>query len=146
MNKRLTSKADIGVERSEPKLPADLRDAFAADGKAKAKWADLTSIARRDFLSWLDSAKQEGTRKRRIEKMCSMLVVGKRRPCCYTIVSFDLYTALKARPKAKVLWSDLTGIERRDFIAWMEAEKETAVRKRRIEAACEMLASGKRRP
>jgi uncharacterized protein YdeI (YjbR/CyaY-like superfamily) len=133
-------------EESEPRVPTDLRKALAAAPKAKAKWSDLTPIARRDFISWIDSAKQPETRRRRIEKACSMLVAGKRRPCCYSIVSFNLYTALNATPKAKAQWSDLTPIERRDFISWMDSAKQPETHKRRIEKACLMLAAGKRRP
>src|SRR5438309_8450737 len=130
----------------ELRVPTDLRKALAAAPKVKAKWTDLTPIARRDFISWIDSAKQPETRRRRIEKACSMLAAGKRRPCCYTIVSFDLYTALKSKPKAKAQWSDLTPIERRDFISWMDSAKQSETHRRRIEKACMMLATGKRRP
>jgi uncharacterized protein YdeI (YjbR/CyaY-like superfamily) len=113
---------------------------------AKAQWSDLTPIARRDFMSWIDSAKQPETRRRRIERACSMLVAGKRRPCCFSIVSFDLHKALAATPLAKARWSDLTPIERRDFIRWMDSAKEPAAHRRRIVKACAMLAAGKRRP
>src|SRR6266481_6343335 len=133
-------------EESEPRVPTDLRKALAATPMAKAKWSDLTPIARRDFISWIDSAKQPETRRRRIEKACSMLVAGKRRPCCYSIVSFNLYTALAAAPMAKAQWSDLTPIERRDFISWMNSAKQPEAHRRRIEKACVMLAAGKRRP
>jgi uncharacterized protein YdeI (YjbR/CyaY-like superfamily) len=131
---------------SEVRVPTDLRKGFAATPVANAKWSDLTPIARRDFISWIDSAKQPETRKRRIERTCSMLVAGKRRPCCYSIVSFNLYTALNATPKAKTQWSGLTPIERRDFISWMDSAKEPEAHRRRIEKACSMLAAGKRRP
>src|SRR6266700_2142479 len=104
----------------ELRVPTDLRKALAATPMAKTQWRDLTPIARRDFISWIDSAKQPEARRRRIERACSMLAVGKRRPCCYTIVSFDLYTALKSTPKAKTQWSDLTPIERSDFISGMD--------------------------
>ena len=131
----------------EAKVPTDLRKALAASPQAKTQWTDLTPIARRDFISWIESAKQEETRKRRIERACSMLAEGKRRPCCYTIVSFDLFTALKAAPKAKAQWSDLNPTERRDFIAWMDsAKRQPEKHKLRIEKACVMLAAGKRRP
>jgi uncharacterized protein YdeI (YjbR/CyaY-like superfamily) len=130
----------------ESRVPTDLRTALAAAPKAKVKWSDLTPIARRDFISWIDSAKQPETRKRRIERACSMLAAGKRRPCCYSIVSLDLHLALKATPKAKVQWSDLTSIERRDFIGWMDSAKQPEAHRRRIEKACAMLAAGKRRP
>jgi len=133
-------------EESEGRVPTDLRKALAAAPTAKAQWRDLTPIARRDFISWMDSAKQKETRRRRIEKACSMLVAGKRRPCCYSIVSFNLYTALAATPMAKAQWKDLTPVERRDFISWMDSAKQPEARRRRIEKACSMLAAGKRRP
>ena len=133
-------------EGSEPRLPKDLRKALAATPVAKARWRDLTPIARRDFISWIDSAKQPETRRRRIERARSMLAAGKRRPCCYSIVSLNLYTALAATPMAKAHWSDLTPIERRDFISWMDSAKQPEAHRRRIEKACVMLAAGKRRP
>ena len=133
-------------DESETTVPTDLGKALAAAPIAKTKWKNLTPIARRDFISWIDSAKQLETRRRRIEKACSMLAAGKRRPCCYSIVSFDLYTALNATPKAKTQWSGLTPIERRDFIAWMESAKAPEANRRRIEKACAMLAAGKRQP
>ena len=130
----------------ELRLPTDLRKALAATPTAKAQWRDLTPIARRDFISWIDSAKQAKTRTRRIERACSMLAAGKRRPCCYTIVSFNLFKALAATPKAKAQWSDLTPTERRDFISWMDSAKQPETHRRRIEKACSMLAAGERRP
>ena len=143
MNRMNPKPAD---EESEPRVPTDLGKALAAAPKAKAQWRDLTPIARRDFISWIDSAKQPETRRRRIERACSMLAAGKRRPCCFTIVSLDLHLALKATPLAKAQWSDLTPIERRDFISWMDSAKEREAHRRRIEKACAMLAAGKRRP
>ena len=77
MNK---TKSKPAAEESEATLPVDLRKALAAAPVAKAQWRDLTPIARRDFISWIDSAKQPETRRRRIEKACSMLAAGKRRP------------------------------------------------------------------
>src|SRR6266852_9992260 len=133
-------------EESEPRVPTDLRKALSATPMAKAQWRDLTPIARRDFISWIDSAKQPETRRRRIERAGSMLAAGKRRPCCYSIVSLDLHQALKATPLAKAQWSDLTWIERRDFISWMDSAKQPEAHGRRVEKACSMLVAGKRRP
>src|ERR1700730_7074548 len=151
MKRRLAVAAVMNKTNSKPaeeelRLPTDLRKALAATPTAKAKWNDLTPIARRDFISWIDSAKQLETLMRVIERACSMLIAGKRRPCCYSIVSFNLFTALAAKPKAKAQWSDLTPIERRDFISWMDSAKQPEAHKRRIEKACVMLAAGKRRP
>ena len=141
------NKCRRGGEESEAKVPTDLRKALGATSKAKTHWKDLTPIARRDFISWIDSAKQLETRRRRIERACSMLVAGKRRPCCYSIVSFNLYTALAATAMAKAQWRELTPVERRDFIAWMDAAKDQPqAHKGRIKKACAMLAAGKRHP
>jgi hypothetical protein len=68
----------------EPDVPPDLRDALdAAPAKAREAWADITPIARRDFIAWVESAKQIATRTRRIASACDMLAKGKRRPCCF---------------------------------------------------------------
>jgi uncharacterized protein YdeI (YjbR/CyaY-like superfamily) len=67
-------------KESEPRLPTDLREALATTPMAKAQWSDLTPTERRDFISWMDSAKQPEAHKRRIEKACSMLAAGKRHP------------------------------------------------------------------
>src|SRR5947209_13736686 len=85
-------------EESEPRVPTDLGKALAATPTAKVQWNDLTPIARRDFITWIDSAKQPETRRRRIERACSMLAAGKRRPCCYSIVSFDVHNDLTNSP------------------------------------------------
>ena len=133
-------------EESEPRVPTELRKALAATPMAKAQWSDLTPIARRDFISWIGSAKQPETRRRRIERACVMLAAGKRRPCCFSIVPLNLHKALAATPMAKAQWSDLTPIARRDFISWIDSAKQPETRRRRIERACVMLAAGKRRP
>ena len=61
-------------------------------------------------------------------------------------VPTDLRKALAATPMAKAQWSDLTPIERRDFISWMDSAIQPEAHRRRIEKACVMLAAGKRRP
>jgi len=72
------------AEEPEPKVPADLRKALAAaHPKARAVWPDITPVARRDWIQWIESAKREETRLKRIENGCDMLAKGKRRPCCF---------------------------------------------------------------
>jgi uncharacterized protein YdeI (YjbR/CyaY-like superfamily) len=58
----------------------------------------------------------------------------------------DLRKALAATRGAKAAWSDLTPIARRDFLSWVTAAKQPETRRRRIERACDMLMTGKRRP
>lgn len=67
----------------EPVLPADLRAALAAAPGAHAQWQAITVAARRDFIQWLDTARQAETRARRIRTACDMLAQGKRRICCF---------------------------------------------------------------
>ena len=136
----------VQIEKeTEPNLPTDLRRVLAASERAKAQWEDLTPIARRDFVSWIESAKQPETRKRRVESVPSRLASGKRRPCCYAVVPMILYTALNANPKAKKQWKQLSSDERRDFIDWINSEKDPEVRARRVKESCNKLAAGKRR-
>jgi len=132
-------------ERAGTRVPADLRSALRASARANAQWDDLTAIAQRDFVSWIEAARQQETRKRRVEKACSMLSAGKRRPCCYSVVSFDFYTALKANPGAKARWGGLTPVERREFISWVDS-RERDEHRRRVVDACLMLADGSRAP
>ena len=134
------------TEETEPGAPEDLRKALASAPLAEAAWKDLTPIARRDFMSWIGSAKQAETRSRRIQRACENLTAGKRRPCCYAVVPMDLYKALGAAPEAKSQWSDLTSTERRDFTDWIEAAEERETRRNRIEEACAILAAGNRNP
>lgn len=134
------------TQKSESIMPVDLRKILVANPKANARWEDLTPIARRDFMSWIDSAKQPETRKRRVESLPSRLASGKRRPCCYAIVPMNMYRALDSLPKAKAAWKNLTSDERRDFTDWINAGKDSGMRAGRIEKSCAALLSGKRRP
>jgi Domain of unknown function (DUF1905)/Bacteriocin-protection, YdeI or OmpD-Associated len=70
-------------EEPETRVPIDLRKTLAAAPLAQALWADITPIARRDWILWISSAKQPETRRNRIEKACAMLASGKRRVCCF---------------------------------------------------------------
>ena len=70
----------LAGEESEPRVPTDLRRALAEAPLVEIVWMGLTPIARRDFIYWIESAKQSETRRRRIEKAGSMLTAGKRRP------------------------------------------------------------------
>ena len=87
------------AEEPEPEVPTDLRKALAtAAPKARALWEDVTPIARRDWIHWITSAKQPGTRARRIKNACAMLAGGKRRPCCFDRAGF--YSKSLSAPKA----------------------------------------------
>jgi len=83
----------------EPAIPADLKKALgAAAAKTRAVWSDITPNARRDWIHWIISAKQEETRTRRVKNACSMLAAGKRRVCCFDRSGF--YSKSLSAPKA----------------------------------------------
>lgn len=67
----------------EPRMPADLRKAFADNSHVREPWRSLTPVARRDWIFWITSAKKPETRARRIANTCDMLASGKRRACCF---------------------------------------------------------------
>ena len=62
-----------------------------------------------------------------------------------TRVPENLRSALLDAPQAQEAWEDITPLARRDWILWIATAKKSETRQRRIEKACDMLASGKRR-
>ena len=65
------------------KLPGDLRNALIANPTALIAWKDITPLARNEFICWVEDAKQESTRERRIRRAQEELTEGQRRPCCW---------------------------------------------------------------
>ena len=49
-------------------LPADLRAALSGNDTALAAWQDITPLARNEFICWVEDAKQQKTRERRIRR------------------------------------------------------------------------------
>lgn len=64
-------------------LPGDLRDALAGDAASADAWADITPLARNEWICWVTSPKQDATRAKRIRQAIENLADGKRRPCCW---------------------------------------------------------------
>ena len=71
------------AKEPEPKLPADLRAALAANAAAMATWKDITTVARRDWIHWITSGKKAETRVKRIDVAIDKLACGNRRACCF---------------------------------------------------------------
>ena len=133
MNK---TKPETLGEEPEDRAPTDLRKALAGGDPDRAP-----GLYQLDRLSQTSGDTHAPDRE-------SLLDARDRKttPCCYSIVSSDLYTALAAQPKAKAQWSDLTSTERREFISWMDSAKQAEAHRRRIEQAarCLRLASDAR--
>ena len=67
----------------EPTVPADLKQALAGNAAAKTTWANITTVARRDWIHWITSGKKAETRANRITVACDKLASGRRRACCF---------------------------------------------------------------
>ena len=65
------------------KMPADFRKAIASDFVVKDVWADITPLARNEWICWVISAKKDETRSRRIAVGLDKMRKGMRRPCCW---------------------------------------------------------------
>ena len=91
---------EIGPAKTEPEptVPADLKKVLAAAPEVAVVWDDLTTLARRDWVQWVEGAKKVETRQRRISNACDMLASGKRRVCCFDRSGF--YSKEFSAPKA----------------------------------------------
>lgn len=76
------------ADEPEPRLPADLDTALKAAPDALDGWTATTTIARVDWVHWVESAKQAKTRAKRIRDACDQLAAGKRRVCCFDSSGF----------------------------------------------------------
>lgn len=80
---RLTVMIEPTKNWPEPKLPQDWSSALEKNSEVKALWQQITPMARWDWIRWFGAAKQASTRERRLQTALSMLLSGKRRPCCF---------------------------------------------------------------
>ncbi len=64
-------------------LPPDLQEALLSDPEALSLWEKLTPLARNEWICWTISVKKPETRKEHVERVCTELKEGIRRPCCW---------------------------------------------------------------
>jgi uncharacterized protein YdeI (YjbR/CyaY-like superfamily) len=50
-------------------VPADLKASLLGDSEALAIWDDITPLARNEWICWVENAKGEPTRLKRIERV-----------------------------------------------------------------------------
>ncbi len=62
---------------------ADLWEALVADASVLEAWQDITPLARNEWICWVEDAKRDATRQKRIKQAQENLADGKRRPCCW---------------------------------------------------------------
>lgn len=64
-------------------MPVDLANALYDSKETTQLWENLTPIGRNEFICWIEDAKQEKTRMKRISRTREELLEGKKRPCCW---------------------------------------------------------------
>ncbi|MEQ9563590.1 MAG: YdeI/OmpD-associated family protein [Woeseiaceae bacterium] len=87
-------------QEPEPSIPPDLGKALKSSPAARANWERTTTVARLDWIHWIESARQAKTRAKRISDACDMLASGKKRVCCFDPSGF--YSKAFRSPKASV--------------------------------------------
>ena len=68
-------------KKPAPKTPGDLQAALKLKkhAKAKATWEGFPPSAKRDYAEWIEGAKREATREKRLETTLEWLAEGKRK-------------------------------------------------------------------
>lgn len=69
----------------EPELPDDFAAALADAPEIQDAWADITPMARWEWVRWINATANPSTRERRIEVSIDKLRKGSRRPCCFDL-------------------------------------------------------------
>lgn len=64
-------------------LPKDLQEVLENNAEARATWMSLTPLARNEWICWVENAKLNETRVRRLKRADEGLAEGTRRPCCW---------------------------------------------------------------
>lgn len=75
----MTSKISGGLVHE---LPIDLAKTLI-ECELVEVWENLTPIGRNEFICWIEDAKQEKTRIKRISRTVEEINEGKKRPCCW---------------------------------------------------------------
>lgn len=65
------------------KVPKDMKKLITSKESVYRVWEDITSLARNEWICWIESAKKEETRARRMKIMLDKFKKGERRPCCW---------------------------------------------------------------
>jgi bifunctional DNA-binding transcriptional regulator/antitoxin component of YhaV-PrlF toxin-antitoxin module len=71
---------EVVIERDDEKRvvepPAELKKALAKNKTAKANWEKMSFTHQKEMAKWIEEAKREETRARRLEKVVSVLARG----------------------------------------------------------------------
>lgn len=70
-------------EQPDPSLPEEFQVLLNRSVSARATWDSTTTLARIDWIHWMESARQDTTRRERAASAIDMLEKGKKRVCCF---------------------------------------------------------------
>jgi hypothetical protein len=74
--RRVAVSLELDEQPREVAVPNDLEDALRADPTAQAAFAALSFTHRKEYVEWVESAKRDETRRRRIERTVTILRPG----------------------------------------------------------------------
>ena len=74
---RVRVEMELDTEPRTVRVPADLRAALASDAAVEAAFAALSFTHRREYVEWVEEAKREETRSRRIAATVERVREGK---------------------------------------------------------------------
>lgn len=70
---------DNAIKRENPKkVPSDIEEEISLNEKAKINWDKYSPSLKKQFIWWIESAKREDTRRKRINKTVYMLEHNKK--------------------------------------------------------------------
>lgn len=87
LGQEVSLRTTIAESWPEVELPQDLAGALAQADDLHETWLGLTPMARWEWVRWVKSTQNPGTRERRVQVSISKLRGGKRRPCCFDLSS-----------------------------------------------------------
>ena len=64
-------------------VPQDLKKALRTSEELIETWNGLTPLGRNEWICWVEFVKKPETRAAHITRLCSEILSGKRRPCCW---------------------------------------------------------------
>lgn len=65
------------------KVPKDFEEAIKNEPAIIKLWQEITPLARNEWICWVEDAKKDETRARRVRVGLDKMRKGMRRPCCW---------------------------------------------------------------
>jgi uncharacterized protein YdeI (YjbR/CyaY-like superfamily) len=69
----------VDAKPREVEEPADFRRALDGDREARTQFEGMSYTHRKEYVQWIDEAKREETRIRRVQQAVEMIKAGRRR-------------------------------------------------------------------